>query len=1708
MAEVKNSFLKSKMNQDLDDRLVPNGEYRYANNISVGKSESDDIGALKNVLGNELFPSTSNSEFLPNTTTPNPDYVPGLECIGIFMDNQNNRIFQFLTNYTDPNPNLITFPEDAPFPTGITEWVMKIVVYDFDGAETYTTLVEGNFLNLAKNKEFQITGVNLIEGLLFWTDNRNQPRKINVNNALNNVNYYTDETQISVAKYAPIEPISLYRKAVQEVTSVSSTTEFEVNDASGIIVGMTVVSENISGSEYITVNDVDYDNNIVFLYQEPFIDIANADMLTFLGSTMSDKSSDINWPGDPNFLEDKYVRFSYRFKYDDNEYSLMAPFTQIAYIPKQKGFFIDGNETDAYRSTVINWFENNINNIELLIPLPDRANNLSSAYKITEMDVLYKESDSTAVKVLETIPVQSIAVKSGSNNVYVQPYQSQKPYKTLPEDQTVRVYDKVPVRARAQESAGNRIIYGNYFDKYTPPTVINYNTSIQPKSDIYSSFIEYPNHTLKQNRNYQVGFILADKFGRQSPVILSSVDINTVDVGGANFGGSTIYSNYSTYDTEVRNWFGNALVLIVNTPIVSDRNIPAGTPGLYAIPTNNLGFAITALANPATNQYVFSLDYVNFPEADFIPVTGDFLRGKYTDYVEVTNYAPTYLTPGNPATPIVAVTIETSDEINDIYKYNDPGGDLPDTKFAYTINPIGWYSYKTVVRQQQQDYYNVYLPGMLNGYPVKQTSGSQVVYTGVSSTPELENGINTSSFPVGETNKTAHIVLINDNINKVPRDLSEVGPDQKQYRSSVQLYGRVENTSDTSITITGNTPPYDSKTTTITYSTLTNPSFGLIKPGDGIQCTEANTLIPGTPPTSNPNQWYANTVVVSNNVVGTTGTITFEPANSVLTASGNPITSGPGSGNYRTFPITRAENVQYFPTRKADTVNSITTASEFNFLDNTVNNVTGTAGLNFYQLQSKPLIGRVSTVGKIGVISKDMVPYLSVYETEANESLLDLFWETSTTGLISDLNTDVNTGYNGPVGFSPLGYRHFENQNPAGSDPDEGDADSKFVTDYFIPVTPSGFPLYDTTMSFFSITDGGGFSRLLDFQLIKTTTGIYAGYYRIAITDENPFIFNHNAAEIESYTFIFDVTDNSTGGVTTQLTAAGRLSNNTPEFSEPSYDFNITQATTTIATLTGNNGSLANSTDDLQWRITGGDTVPSSFSLDPQTGVLALTNSTIPLGIYELTVRLTDAVDFSSDPPLGTPLANTDPNYASKFATGTVTINVGNEPVPYWLRQNFASLNIYNGDSNFPTPFPDKYGIAYVGNKNITLDSNGQNSNLPVAPGSAGKYQQAINMEVANGLVDPLDPVIVIPGGLTQGTLRWTVAMQVEKPYDEEFTRTSKAKGDIIIYYREQTTPGGAWSIVNDDNNVGFSTVWADGCGNELDGTRSSGIGSAQTQIRTTTFTTTNPDPNVTGEWAIAVRVKDAGINLAPNPINTLSVTVEDANFSYTSPDWDTPIVVPYTYYTGVEYTNGLLPAPIASGVPYDTQDASRGMSYSSAALPNFITAVSGSGPYIVTLQNANNQLAFGLNFITSNGATGEVQQINYLGDPLKVLLDLSFGTLVDGNTIIFTSGGNEEAGVLYSDSSEGTGVRQFYKDSDLTEIWEPPVANRFYNFWAGTAKDYNDNDTVTNNPIFCAKFDANGKVVDQTYPAYNVQTAANGDLVGRNVYGFIGNII
>ena len=53
---------------------------------------------------------------------------------------------------------------------------------------------KSDFLNFSK--DYLITGTNIIGDLLFFTDNLNQPRKININTAIANTAYYNSEQKI------------------------------------------------------------------------------------------------------------------------------------------------------------------------------------------------------------------------------------------------------------------------------------------------------------------------------------------------------------------------------------------------------------------------------------------------------------------------------------------------------------------------------------------------------------------------------------------------------------------------------------------------------------------------------------------------------------------------------------------------------------------------------------------------------------------------------------------------------------------------------------------------------------------------------------------------------------------------------------------------------------------------------------------------------------------------------------------------------------------------------------------------------------------------------------------------------------------------------------------------------------------------------------------------------------------------------------------------------------------------------------------------------------------------------------------------------------------------------------------------------------------------------------------------------------------------
>ena len=491
MAEVKNAFIKSKMNKDLDSRLIPSGEYRDAQNAQISRSEGDDVGALENVLGNKV--AGKDAINLGAEFEVGESYADDLTCIGYFSDESTNCIYVFLTDGVSQD---LTYNKDAH------NFIYKYQV----GSATPVKLVEGAFLNFSKY--YPIHGVNLLEGLLFFTDNRNQPRKINVDKASNDYTYYTTEEQISVAKYNPYEPIQLFEEITAArvadnplLTAAQGEYDTTMRDVVSKFYpdgGTTTVITGATGTIFdiedpvieffpnkqlasapsgkndpqadMTVGLISVTNpsgpivdtgTTVVSFTPGFPDqielsssitLATGDTLVFNFNPYYDNA----YAGDSRFLEDKFVRFSYRFKFDDGEYSVYAPFTQPCFIPKQDGYFLNnsellGDQQSTFASTIVSFMENKVNEIKLIVPLPSTGTNLQDEFKITEVDILFKESDGLAVQVAETITVSDVATSAGSNNYYEYTYINKKPYKTLPESGIIRVYDKVPVRALSQE---------------------------------------------------------------------------------------------------------------------------------------------------------------------------------------------------------------------------------------------------------------------------------------------------------------------------------------------------------------------------------------------------------------------------------------------------------------------------------------------------------------------------------------------------------------------------------------------------------------------------------------------------------------------------------------------------------------------------------------------------------------------------------------------------------------------------------------------------------------------------------------------------------------------------------------------------------------------------------------------------------------------------------------------------------------------------------------------------------------------------------------------------------------------------------------------------------------------------------------------------------------------------------------------------------
>jgi len=623
MPEIKHQFTGGKMNKDLDERLIPNGQYSDAMNIQVSTSEGSEVGTVQNILGNK---SLHDKELLQTIGR-------GAVCVGSIADEKNDALYYLVWSY------------NADF----------ILEYSGKNQNPIAVFVDKKENALKFDPTKPVTGINIIDGMLFWTDNNSEPKKINIERCKQGTDGFNqtklinssqdlsdpstapqiEEKHITVIRKAPKKPLDMRvvssrddSKTYTGVIDIVTTAEFEsqptnpssfedpdrynfsgLSTEDGSNTFSITITEGITSGNIGPIGPINDDdgltgwhkpnptyssnvlNNIAIgtkIVFQPFDDDGTPPGLPITDYTIKgviedavplaqDPNEDENtgsttikvkiialdgfapipsegsnylryavdlWDEEERLFEFKFPRFSYRYKFEDGEYSAFAPFTQVAFLP---GSF-DYHPRKGYNLGMTN----RAGSIEL-----SRVVTASTPKDVVAIDILFKDETSPSIYVVDTIKPDQEGINSGLNTWYSclgdwRQGQYSKPYvitgeqvqSILPSNQLLRPFDNVPRKALAQDITGNRIVYANYLQnydlktisgkKYAPEFTVTWQQTpaqapgiIIQEDGLESAELIFTNssssvQSIKSIREYQLGVVFTDDYGRETPVISNS----------------------------------------------------------------------------------------------------------------------------------------------------------------------------------------------------------------------------------------------------------------------------------------------------------------------------------------------------------------------------------------------------------------------------------------------------------------------------------------------------------------------------------------------------------------------------------------------------------------------------------------------------------------------------------------------------------------------------------------------------------------------------------------------------------------------------------------------------------------------------------------------------------------------------------------------------------------------------------------------------------------------------------------------------------------------------------------------------------------------------------------------------------------------------------------------------------------------------------
>jgi hypothetical protein len=149
-----------------------------------------------------------------------------------------------------------------------------------------------------------------------------------------------------------------------------------------------------------------------------------------------------------NYLEDRFLSFCYRYKYEDGYFSALSTWSEYFFIP---GVFNIDFETFENLGML-----NTYNAVNISFNTGPRD--------VVGIEIIFKLSNENKPRIVEKFNKEEEGW--GNNQTQTIEFNNSKVYNVLPESEYFRSFDNVPLQSVAQTIIGNRICYGNYLENY------------------------------------------------------------------------------------------------------------------------------------------------------------------------------------------------------------------------------------------------------------------------------------------------------------------------------------------------------------------------------------------------------------------------------------------------------------------------------------------------------------------------------------------------------------------------------------------------------------------------------------------------------------------------------------------------------------------------------------------------------------------------------------------------------------------------------------------------------------------------------------------------------------------------------------------------------------------------------------------------------------------------------------------------------------------------------------------------------------------------------------------------------------------------------------------------------------------------------------------------------------------------------------------